>query len=277
MKIEAANTYWVFNGVLEAIPDIMRGQSVENPVVYEVIRIKNGVPVFLNAHFNRLEKSMKLMLKGKDMPKWLNSMNQHFHKLVKAEEIINQNIKIMVWNIGLPTCSWCMFPIKSTYPSKDVYAQGVDTEILKSERENPTAKIFHDMLIETVTAMRKETGVFEVLLADRNDCLTEGSRSNLFLVKGGQVYTAPEGDILHGITREKLKSVLQAEGISCISIPLHLDELDTYDGAFLTGTSIHVLPVHAIGTHVFKSSENQLIKRIMNAFEASIEKDVENV
>lgn len=277
MKIEATNTYWIFNGTLEAIPDLMRGQSVENPVVYEVIRVKNGIPVFLKAHMDRLEKSLQILLKGKESPEWLNKMSEHFNRLMKAEEIVNQNIKIMVWNIGHASCSWCMFPIQSNYPDKKIYEIGVDTEILKSERANPTAKIFHDTLIETVTAMRKETGVFEVLLADRNNCLTEGSRSNLFFVKDNSVYTAPEEDILHGITREKLKKVLLDEDIPCIAQALDLESIDNFDGAFLTGTSIHVLPIHAVGTHVFKSSENKLILKIMDAFEQSIEKDVENV
>ena len=180
MKIEAANEYWIFNGTLEIIPDEMRGQSVENPVVYEVIRIKEGAPVFLKAHLDRLEKSLGVMLRGKPLPNWLSDLSHSFHTLVKAEEIINQNVKIIVWNIGHPSCSWCMFPIHSHYPDKSVYQDGVVTEVLKSERANPTAKIYHDTLTETVNALREETGVFEVLLADRNECLTEGSRSNLF-------------------------------------------------------------------------------------------------
>lgn len=277
MKIEASNDYWIFNGSLELVPDQMRHVTLEDPVVYEVIRVKDGVPVFLKAHFDRLERSLALMLKDDEVPEWISQMDEHFKKLVHAEEIINQNIKIIVWNVGHPSCSWCMFPIKSHYPSKDVYDVGVNTDILKSERANPTAKIYHDTLTETVKALREETGVFEVLLADRNNHLTEGSRSNLFFVKGESVYTAPENDILHGITREKLKNVLSAEDIECISTELDADTIDQYDGAFLTGTSIHVLPIKMIGTHEFASSKNKLIVRIMDAFEAAIEKDVENV
>lgn len=277
MKIEAFNTYWVFNGTLEAIPDEMRGVSVENPVVYEVIRVKDGMPVFLKAHLNRLKNSMELMLKDKPLPPFIDGLEDHFHTLVKAEEIINQNIKMIVWNIGHPACSWCMFPIESHYPEADVYRQGVVTEVLKSERATPTAKIYHDTLSETVKVLRKETGVFEVLLVDRNDCLTEGSRSNLFLVKEGTVYSAPEEDILHGITREKLKRVLENEGLPYVCRPIKVDELATFDAAFLTGTSIHVLPVKMIGSQALDSASHPLVQKIIRAFEESIEKDVEHV
>lgn len=190
MKIEASNEYWVFNGNLEILPDEMRGQVVENPVVYEVIRVKEGTPVFLKAHLDRLEKkSLGIMLRDRPLPNWLRDLSDSFYKLLKAEEIINQNIKIIVWNIGHSACSWCMFPIRSNYPEKSVYEEGVVVEILKSERANPTAKIYHDTLTETVNALRKEAGVFEVLLVDRNNCMTEGSRSNLFFLLKATQYT----------------------------------------------------------------------------------------
>jgi len=277
MKIETSNELWIFNGTLEILPDQMHGQSLEDPVIYEVIRVKEGRPVFLNAHFDRLKKSLRTMINSDQLPEWVDVLDEHFHRLVKAEETINQNIKIIVWNMGHPSCSWCMFPIDSHYPSKKVYESGVDTEILKSERSNPSAKLYHDTLVKTVNVMRKETGVFEVLLADRNNCLTEGSRSNLFFVKDDCVFTAPEEDILHGITREKLKTVLQAEGIKCKQKALDLGTIDKYDGAFLTGTSIHVMPVHSIGTHTFNSAKNKTILKIMEVFESSVEKDDQNV
>jgi len=277
MKIESFNDWWIFNGTLELLPNEMHGQELEGPVIYEVIRVKQGRPVFLKAHFERLERSLKLLLGDRPVPVWVSSLSEDFIKLMKAEDIVNQNIKIIIWNIGLPTCSWCMFLIKSQYPARKVYQRGVDTDILSIERTNPSAKLYHDTLVKTVNAMREETGVFEVLLSDRTNCLTEGSRSNLFFVKNGNVYTAPEGDILHGITREKLKTVLKQEHIKCIEEPLDVESIASYDGAFLTGTSIHVLPIRSIGTLEFNSSENETILKIMEAFETSIEKDDQNV
>ncbi len=277
MKIETSSERWIFNGKLELFPNEMHGHVLETPVVYEVIRIKEGIPVFMKAHFDRLKKSLILMFEDKEVPSWMDELEVHFMKLIKSEEIINQNIKIIVWNLNALKCNWCIFPITSYYPEQKIYLEGVQTDILKSERNNPSAKLYHDALIETVNVMRKETGVFEVLLIDRNNCLTEGSRSNLFFVKEGKVFTAPESDILHGITRKKLKSVLIQAGIECIEKPLIVDEIDQFEGAFITGTSIHVLPVKSIGTHMFDSATNKTIKRIIDVFEASIEEDHTNV
>lgn len=277
MKIETSSKWWIFNGILEHIPNEVRDRSVENPVVYEVIRIKDGKAVFLKAHLKRLKQSLEIMLKGKKTPDWIEDIELHFYDLIMAEHIKNQNIRIIIWNIGHPACSWCMFPIKSAYPDEGTYNTGVDTAILNSERVSPNAKIYHNTLVQTVQAMREETGIFEVLLSDRGGCLTEGSRSNLFFVKGETVYSAPEADILHGITREKLKRVLESEGIELRTESIPAESIDSFDGAFITGTSIHVLPVRAIGTQLYSSASNALIQKIRHAFEASIEKDIEHV
>lgn len=277
MKIEATGDQWIFNGVLEWIPDAMLGRKLEDPVVYEVIRVKAGRPVFLKAHLDRLKASLMTFYSGAALPEWVSQLEEHFIKLVHAEEIINQNIRIIVWNMGHESCSWCMFPIKSYYPATSVYEAGVNVATLKSERANPHAKVYHDALIKTVTAMRNETDIFEVLLIDRNGFLTEGSRSNLFFVKGNVVYSAPDEAVLHGITREKLKAVLAQMGVECVQMPIDAEGIDAFDGAFLTGTSIHVLPVHAIDQMTFRSSENETIRRIMKAFELAIEKDHQNL
>ncbi len=277
MKIETSSKWWIFNGILEHVPNEVRDRSLENPVVYEVIRIKEGKAVFLKAHLKRLKQSLQIMLKGKKMPDWIDDIELHFFDLIMAEHIKNQNIRIIIWNIGHPACSWCMFPIKSTYPDESTYNTGVDTAILNSERVSPNAKIYHNTLIQTVQAMREETGIFEVLLSDRRGCLTEGSRSNLFFTKGNTVYSAPEADILHGITREKLKRVLESESIELRTECIPIESIDTFDGVFITGTSIHVLPVRSIGSRQYNSASNTLIRKIRNAFETSIEKDSEYV
>ncbi len=272
MKIEATGTHWVANGQLEKIPEALCGQVLGGPVVYEVIRVKNGVPVFLKAHLDRLEASLKTGFSaGRPLPKGLRDIPARFDSLVEAENIRNQNIRIVVCPFS---GDWYMFPIPSTYPQQSLYAQGVHTEVLKFERERPTVKLYRDGLVEAVLNLKVKTGAFEVLLVDRSGCLTEGSRSNLFFVGDGCVYTAPQETILHGITRRKLMDVLRALCIKCVPRALKLEEIHRFEGAFLTGTSIHVLPIQRIGSQVYGSSQHPVIKKIMEAFEASMERAV---
>ena len=92
MKIETSSKWWIFNGILEHIPNQIRNQSVENPVVYEVIRIRDGKAVFLKAHLDRLKDSLGILLKDKKMPAWIDGINLHFHDLVMAESTLRTKI-----------------------------------------------------------------------------------------------------------------------------------------------------------------------------------------
>jgi branched-chain amino acid aminotransferase len=94
--------------------------------------------------------------------------------------------------------------------------------------------------------------LYEVLLVDRNGLITEGSRSNVFFVKGEVFYTAQASLILEGITRQKVFECLNELGFQVIAEAVGVNEISRFDAVFLTGTSPNVLPVRSIGNQVFQ-------------------------
>ena len=80
--------------------------------------------------------------------------------------------------------------IKSNYPKPELYKTGVEVCLLHEERTNPNVKAKGLKVRDHANALITEKGVFEVLLVNNDGILTEGSRSNLFLVKGDTIYTA---------------------------------------------------------------------------------------
>src|SRR5699024_10753111 len=97
------------------------------------------------------------------------------------------------WNkdIGL-----LAFFTKSPYPPASYYQNGIKTTLLNLEREDPNIKIQREEYQKTVLAEREKTGSYEVLLVDQEGNVTEGSRSNLFIVKGDKLYTSPAKNVL---------------------------------------------------------------------------------
>ena len=85
--------------------------------------------------------------------------------------------------------------------------------------------------------MIRESGVYEVLLVNRESKVTEGSRSNLFFIREGVVRTAPDSEVLPGITRQKVLELISEEGFRLDIRSLALEELPSAEAAFLTGTS----------------------------------------
>jgi len=92
----------------------------------------------------------------------------------------------------------------------------------------------------------KEAGAHEAIFV-RDGIALEGSHSNLFAVRGGEVSTYPACNyILDGITRVAVLALAAAMGIPTRLGAIPLAELYAADEVFLTGTTTEVLPVVAV-------------------------------
>jgi len=100
--------------------------------------------------------------------------------------------------------------------------------------------------LSSVLARReaRDRGGFEAILLDGGGNLTEGTASNLFLVRDGRLATPPvPAGGLPGITREAVIEIARAAAIPVAEEPLPARLLQDADEAFLTNTSWEVLPV----------------------------------
>ncbi|MGE3154130.1 MAG: D-amino-acid transaminase [Nitrospiraceae bacterium] len=108
-----------------------------------------------------------------------------------------------------------------------------------------------------------ERGAFEALLV-RNGRITEGTVSNVMLVRQGGLRTAPIGpEILAGITRHLVLELARKEGLPLREDAITLDELRTADEVFLTGTTVEVLPVVKVDETVIGSGRPGPISRLL--------------
>jgi branched-chain amino acid aminotransferase len=84
----------------------------------------------------------------------------------------------------------------------------------------------------------------EALLLDDRGFLSEGSGENLFVIKGGVVYTPPQtAGILDGITRSAAMRILRDEGYELVERDLARAEAYLADEIFMTGTAAEMVPV----------------------------------
>jgi len=91
-------------------------------------------------------------------------------------------------------------------------------------------------------------GYEEAILLDQNGYVAEGTGENVFLVRGGTVYTpGPESDILLGITRDSVIRVATDLGYPVVEKLLTVNELLAAEEVFFTGTYAEIAPVKEIG------------------------------
>lgn len=230
--------------------------------VYEVIRVIDGVALFLEDHFDRLVSSVQIGGFHLDME--LSEFRQNIADLVRLNQIRNGNVKFVI-SEGATENTWSFSFISHSYPDVTDYFSGVPVGLLFAERENPTAKIIQNTVREQANRMIAEKGLYEVLLVDRNERITEGSRSNVFFVKGTRFYTAPDTMVLAGVTRKKVMECLADLEFPIIEKAVLASEIGTFDAAFLTGTSPKVLPVRSIGKQVF-NTQLLVVIELMNQY-----------
>lgn len=114
-------------------------------------------------------------------------------------------------------------------------------------------------------------GFDEAVLLDRDGYLAEGSGENLFLARGGALYTPPtSAPILHGITRASVITLAHDLGIEVREERLGRTDLYAADEAFLTGTAAEVTPVRAVDGRPLPSSPGPLTRRLQASFFATI-------
>lgn len=229
--------------------------------IYEVIRIIDGKILFWEEHFERLLSSLKsfncLNLVTKD------ALKSVIQKLVLVNNMANINVRINIYlddNVNV-----VIGFIPSIYPSSDMYVKGVKTLLYKAQRINPAIKVVHPNLHADILRLKEQNKVYEVLLVDQNNCVTEGSRSNLFFIKGNCVYTAPSKEVLIGITRTKVVLVCKELGIPVVEEPILVERLSAFDACFISGTSPKVLPLCAIDFNVYQT-DNRILQIIMNEY-----------
>jgi len=272
----------IINGISDKI--LINGDIIEiltwpyefefkDNIVYEVIRIIDGKPLFLKEHIERMENSLKLM--GAPIERVNKKVYDALKKFLFNSNLKNNNLKILIGNIFDGSFDIVIFYIKSFYPDQTIYKKGVDVSTFLFTRTNPNAKILNEKMTQEVNKIRDETNVFEVLLVNDDGIVTEGSRSNVFFVKGNDIVLSNSSKILNGITMKKVVETMKDLNLNLIEKDVFEKEIETFDGCFMTGTSNNILPIRKINDVLFSSSENEIILKLIDKFNKKIKEDLE--
>jgi branched-chain amino acid aminotransferase len=138
-------------------------------------------------------------------------------------------------------------------PTPEMYAKGVAVAIVTITRNSPRAidpAVKSGNYLNNVLALgeaRRRTGAYEAILCADDGWIAEGASSNIFAVRGGQVWTPPpEVGILDGITRAKVIDLCRAHELPLVERRFSPDELRGADEAFITSATRAVLPVTVV-------------------------------
>ncbi|MCP8615556.1 D-amino-acid transaminase [Salirhabdus salicampi] len=243
--------------------------------VYEVFRLYNGNIFMLSEHLDRLVYSLTELKIPYDISK--KALKNQLHELINKNGVKDGGIYLQITRGVAPRSH--PFPqdvhpqlIAYTIPvSRPTEAQenGVNTTLVEDLRWGRCDIKSLNLLWNIMAKQQaKEHGYFESILYRSEQHITEGSSSNFFGVKEGVVITHPANRfILNGITRIAIKQICSELHIPFKEQILTLNDLQQLDEAFLSSTTLEVVPVTSIDDiQVNGGAIGDITKQILEQF-----------
>ncbi|HPO04732.1 MAG TPA: aminotransferase class IV [Bacillota bacterium] len=264
--------YYIEDGVIKESSQAQDADTHSGVMIYDVIRIIEGTPLFFEDHYTRTCKSFEAI--GSVCGIKANELKDQIRRILEANDNYNCNIKYIMFNEN-GRARAIGYICKSHYPTEGEIKSGMPVGLFSLERENPNIKLVDHDYKKKINKIKSEKGFYEVFLVDREGNVTEGGTSNIFFIKKDKIFTAPEEKVLKGITRTHVIMTCKALGYDVIETSIPADRIDEAEAVFLSGTSPKVLPVSSIDNIRFDSANHPVIAAIRKAFDKRIQEYLE--
>ena len=227
--------------------------------VFETLRTYNqGQPFRLREHIVRLVNAANTI--GIFINYSSEEIANQVQQLILGTSHKYQRIKIVAFDQKLIILSIPFTPDKSL-------KYGVQLISIQQRRSLPEIKStsYLDCLMSYRNAEKK--GGYDALLIDESNQVYEGSRSNVFWIKNGQLFTK-KNQVLPGITRAiVINDLIQNTQFANTT----LNNLLLADEIFITNSIIGICPVVKIDGYIVGSGKvGELTQSLMNRYSALI-------
>lgn len=212
--------------------------------IFDFFRTSSYVPLFLQDYLDRFIRSAEKM--HLPLPVDRAGLEEIILDLISKNELENGGIRMLLTggisenHFSPSSGSLFVFCESLEFPPTSKYETGV--KLLSAEHVRAVADIKTTNYAFPVwhSANWKKEGA-EDLIYHQNGMISESSRSNIFVIKDGQIST-PDQHVLHGITRKRVLELANGAVIR----PISFRELLEADEVFMTSTTKKILPVTRI-------------------------------
>ena len=220
--------------------------------VYEVIPAYGGLPFRMRQHLQRLEQSLRGI--GMEPPLNVEQWSGILQHLLAQRPGTDQQIYLQITRGAydqrshpipeqvVPTVMAMATPLLERDPA--IASRGLSAITVEDIR-------WHKCNIKAITLLanilsqqqaRDEQGEEAILI--RDGLATEGSSSNLFIVRDGLLITPPNSEqLLPGITRDLVLELAAEAGIPYSEAVIQAEELEHADEIWLTSSTREVMPI----------------------------------
>ncbi len=234
--------------------------------LFETMRVYSGKIFRLEHHLNRLFQSARSIFI--ELPITRNEIRSAIYAALKLNGLSNSIVRLTVTRGKLdsgvnidysspPTIVILVKPVKAI--SKKTYKEGIGIKLYKKSAirtQGISNKIkscnYLSNIILRENALKEN--FFEAILLDHNHNVTEGTISNIFIIKNNQLKTPITNEfVLSGIIRQAILDLCLENNIPFKEDLITERELYEADELFLTNSAIEILPVRNINHHKLKN------------------------
>ena len=234
--------------------------------LFETMRVYSGKIFRLEYHLDRLFQSARSIFI--ELPITKNEIQSAIYAAIKLNGLSNSIVRLTVTRGELdsgvnvdysspPTIVILVKPVKAI--SKKTYKEGIGIKLYKKSAirtQGISNKIkscnYLSNIILRENALKEN--FFEAILLDHNHNVTEGTISNIFIIKNNQLKTPITNEfVLSGIIRQAILDLCLENNIPFKEDLITERELYEADELFLTNSAIEILPVRNINHHKLKN------------------------
>ena len=254
---------------------ILRGYGV-----MDYLRTYQGEPFYLEEHLVRFKNSAEEI--GLTLPKSIEEISEIVGELIRRAAFPEASIKVMLTGgvsidqylpLNNPTFFAVIYPFVP-FPQK-YFDQGIKILTECYTRPFPAAKSIQYLPAIIAVKKAEKLGGVDVLFHNERGNLLETGTANFFAVKDGVILT-PKSSILIGVTRQ-VALELARKRFPVEEREIHIEEISTFDGVFLTSSNKEIMPVSQINSHYFSIPKE--IRILMKDFSELIsqKKSLQNI
>ena len=231
--------------------------------IYEVFRTYDGVPLFYDEHWVRLQNSASLIRLeiGRSLAELTDAIRATIDATGAPRSRTDVYVRYMITRGEGPVDLFPSPGLKTRYViivravpnwGAESYARGVRLSVAQTLR-NPTRAL--DPNIKGGNYLNNVLGVMDARAAGADDCImlneagfvTEASNSNLFFVIGGRLVTPSQAAAnLRGLTKAAIHEACKARGLESAEDEIGAADLPRATECFLSSATREVMPVVSV-------------------------------
>jgi branched-chain amino acid aminotransferase len=245
--------------------------------LFETMRAYKGKVFRLDLHLDRLYQSAPLI--HLDLPVTRKEIRAIIRETLKINKVSDAIVRLTLTRgesiSGLridpnapPTMVVHTRPLE--HLPEHMYQDGVNISLIPSSAgkiadlrvQVKSGNYLSRLLLREMASANK---CQEAILLDENNKVTDGTTSNIFMVRDNILITPQVNEyVLPGVTRHVVLEIARKRGVPCSEQILTCQDIYSADEVFLTNTGIEILPVRQADNQIIGDGKPGLLTKMLH-------------